>query len=157
MIKQMEGNNIEINNSISTIAKGVIIAIITSMALLFIFSAILTYTNIPESTSNPVIIIISAISILIASQLSTRKIKKNGIVNGGIIGGIYIIFLYIISSIISGNFSLGLNAIIMIVVSIVAGMFGRNNRSKYKINIENQNSCTNLCMSFFCSIKKYKN
>lgn len=130
MNKIIEGNNIEINNSISTIVKGVIIAIVTSMALLLIFSAVLTYTNISESTSNPVIIIISAISILIASQLSTKKIKKNGIVNGGIIGGIYIILLYIISSIVSGNFSLGLNAIIMIVVSIIAGMFGRNNRSK---------------------------
>lgn len=129
MNKIMEGNNIEINN-ISIIAKGVIIAIIASMVLLLIFSAILTYTTISEGVSNPVIIIITAVSILIASQLSTRKIKKNGIVNGGIIGGIYIITLYLISSIVTGNFSLGINAIIMIVASIIAGMFGRYNWCK---------------------------
>ena len=124
MNKVTDGNKLEINNNIVIIAKGVILAIIASMALLLIFSAILTYTTISESVSNPVIIIITAVSILIASQISTRKIKKNGIVNGGIIGGIYIITLYLISSIVTGNFSLGINAIVMIIASIIAGMFG---------------------------------
>lgn len=123
MNKISDGNDFETNN-ITIIAKGVIIAIIASMFFLLIFSAILTYTKIPESATNPVIIVITAISILIASQLSTRKIKKNGIVNGGIIGGIYIIALYLISSIVTGNFSLGINAIIMIIASIIAGMVG---------------------------------
>lgn len=124
MNKISDGNKLEINNNIGIIAKGVIIAIISSMVLLLIFSAILTYTSISESVSNPVIIMISAVSILLASQLSTRKIKKNGIVNGGIIGAIYIISIYLISSIVTGNFALGINAIIMIIASIVAGMFG---------------------------------
>ncbi len=124
MNKISDGNKLEINNNIGIIARGVIIAIISSMVLLLIFSAILTYTSISESVSNPVIIIITAISILLASQLSTRKIKKNGIVNGGIIGGIYIISIYLISSIVTGNFALGINAIVMIIASIVAGMFG---------------------------------
>lgn len=124
MNKLSDGNNLEINNNIGIIAKGVITAIIVSMVFLLIFSAILTYTTIPESVSNPVIIVITAVSILIASQISTRKIKKNGIVNGGIIGGIYIIVLYLISSMVTGNFSLGVNAIVMIIASIIAGMFG---------------------------------
>lgn len=124
MNKIMENNNLEINNNIGIIAKGVIIAIISSMILLLIFSAVLTYTTIPENVSNPVIIVITAVSILLASQISTRKIKKNGIINGGIIGGIYIITLYLISSIVTGNFALGLSAIIMIIASIIAGMFG---------------------------------
>lgn len=124
MNKIAEGNNLEINNNIGIILKGVIIAIISSMVLLLIFSAILTYTTLSESISNPVIITITAVSILLASQLSTRKIKKNGIVNGGIIGGIYIISLYLISSIVTGNFSLGINAVVMIIASIIAGMFG---------------------------------
>lgn len=124
MNKITDGNNLEINNNIGIIAKGVIIAIIASMILLLVFSAVLTYTKVSESVSNPVIIVITAVSILIASQISTRKIKRNGIVNGGIIGGIYIITLYLISSIVTGNFSLGINAIIMIIASIIAGMFG---------------------------------
>lgn len=124
MNKITDGSNLEINNNIGIIAKGVIIAIVASMILLLVFSAILTYTKISESVSNPVIIVITAVSILIASQISTRKIRKNGIVNGGIIGGIYIITIYLISSMVTGNFSLGVNAIVMIIASIIAGMFG---------------------------------
>lgn len=123
MNKTIENNNFEISN-VKAITKGILIAFATSIILLIIFSAILTYTSISESTSNIAIILLSAISILFASQSTTRKIKKNGIVNGGIIGGIYIIFMYVLSSIVSGNFSLGINAIIMIISSIIAGMIG---------------------------------
>ena len=46
------------------IFKGVGISLALTMVLLLIFSAILTYTNVSESTIPPVIIIITAISIL---------------------------------------------------------------------------------------------
>lgn len=123
MNKLMENNKIEIEN-IGIIAKGVLLALISTIVLLIIFSAILTYTGIPESLSSTAIIILSAISILISSQITARKIRKNGILNGGLIGGIYIIVIYLISSIVSGNFGLGLRAVIMIVASIIAGMLG---------------------------------
>ena len=44
--------------------------------------------------------------------------------NGGIIGGTYIISLYLISSVVTGNFSFEISAIIMIIASILAGMLG---------------------------------
>ena len=124
MNKSIDATNLELNSKIKIISKGVVIAIATSMILLIFFSALLTYTSISERTSTPVIIIITAISILFSTQLSTRKIKKDGIINGGIIGGIYIVLLYIISSIVTGTFSLGINAIIMIISSVLAGMAG---------------------------------
>lgn len=46
------------------IFKGVGISLALTMILLLIFSAILTYTNVSESTITPVIIIVTAISIL---------------------------------------------------------------------------------------------
>ena len=46
------------------IFKGVGISLALTMILLLIFSTILTYTNVSESTIPPVIIIITAISIL---------------------------------------------------------------------------------------------
>ena len=85
---------------------------------------ILTYTNISESVITPVIIIISAISILIGSSISTMKIKKNGLVNGLLVGLIYMFFIYIVSSIINTGFALNTNSIIMILSGIVAGIIG---------------------------------
>ena len=85
---------------------------------------LLTYTNIAESVIKPVIIIVTAISILIGSSLSTLKIKKNGLLNGAIVGFIYIFSLYIISSITGSGFNLNIISIIMLVASVVAGMVG---------------------------------
>ena len=56
--------------------KGVIISIVLTLLLLFIFANILTCTNISENTISPVIITITAVSILIGSSLATIKIKK---------------------------------------------------------------------------------
>ena len=111
-------------NNIFRILKGSLISIIFTLILLFVFSIILTYTNISESVITPVIIIISAISILIGSSISTMKIKKNGLVNGLLVGLIYMFFIYIVSSIINTGFALNTNSIIMILSGIVAGIIG---------------------------------
>lgn len=89
MIKVNEDNS----NSVIRILKGSIIAMVATIILLIIFAAILTYTNINENTMPTVIIVITALSILIGSQIATSKIKRNGILNGAIVGLIYIAFL----------------------------------------------------------------
>ena len=56
--------------------------------------------------------------------MTTNKIKKNGILNGGIIGLIYILFIYFASSITGNGFGLNVYSIIMIILGILAGMIG---------------------------------
>lgn len=107
-----------------TILKGLIISFLLTLISVFIFSAVLTYTNIPESYTFPVLIFITAISILIGSSISTIKISKNGIQTGGAIGLIYILTLYLISSLTETGFMVNVNTIILIISSIVAGMLG---------------------------------
>lgn len=51
--------------NIKNIFKGVAISLISTMILLFIFSVILTYTNVSENTITPVIIVVTAIGILV--------------------------------------------------------------------------------------------
>lgn len=106
------------------ILKGSITAIILTLLLLFVFALILTYTNLPENISSAVIIIITAISIFIGSSISTLKIKKNGIINGALVGLIYILTIYVISSITGTTFRLNLQSIIMIISSIIGGIIG---------------------------------
>lgn len=119
-------DNVQINENsfIENILKGVGISLITTLILLIIFSIILTYTNIQESVINPVIMIITAISILVGSSLGSIKIKKNGLINGGIIGAIYIVSIYLVSSLLNWRFTLNLQSIIMIVIAIVFGILG---------------------------------
>ena len=120
----MEKTQIKENNIIARIGKGILIAMIITIVSLIIFSIILANTNIPENVVNPVIMIITAISILVASSIENTKIKKNGLMNGGIIGGIYILLLYIVSSLLNWKFSLNIQSILMIVIGIVFGILG---------------------------------
>lgn len=125
-------SGIGINRTMVTIIKGFVISIIISLISIFIFAIVVSYTDFSENSVAPVMIGITALSILIGTSISTLKLNKNGIVNGGIIGLLYITTLYLISSTIGAGFGLNINAIIMMVLSIVAGMIGRNCRSKYK-------------------------
>ena len=108
----------------SNIIKGVIISIIFTLIFLFIFSILLTYTSISESFITPVVIVITAISIFIGSSIGNIKMKKNGLLNGALIGGIYLLSIYLLSGIINQNFSLSTSSIIIIVAGMICGMFG---------------------------------
>lgn len=114
----------EFSKNILRIVNGSITAIILTLILLLVFAMILTYTDIKENTINPVIIVITGISILVGSSVSTLKIKKNGLINGFLVGLIYIITIYLISSITRTGFKLNLYSIIMILVSTIMGMIG---------------------------------
>ena len=81
--------NLEVKNkNFFSILKGLGIAFIITFIFLLILAIVLTYTDVSENIINPTIIIITAISILIGSCISNIKIKKNGLINGGILGGI---------------------------------------------------------------------
>lgn len=120
----MENLQAKESMAIKNIVKGVVIALLTTFILLIIFSIILTYTNTEEKVINPVIMLITAISILIGSSLANIKIKKNGLLNGGIVGGIYILTIYLISSILNWKFSLNIQSIIMIATATIFGVLG---------------------------------
>ena len=91
---------------------------------LLIYSALLSCTNLSEKTVPIVIIAISFVSILISSTITVHKCSKNGMINGGIIGGTYILLLYIISSVLNTGFNMNVYTIIMIIAGIIAGLIG---------------------------------
>lgn len=122
--KKSENNTKEKNNSLLKIIKGSIISIITTMIFLTIFAILLTYTEISENTIFPVVLVISGVSILIGSSITTRKLKKQGMINGGLIGLVYILFIYVISSLFTMQFNLNTNSIIMLSVCVIVGMIG---------------------------------
>ena len=117
------------NNHLFSIIKGTLIAFFVTVIALIVFSVLLVYTDLSEETIRPVIITLTGISILIGSSVGTRKLKKNGLINGAIIGFLYILIIYIISSILNSNFTINLMSLIMIGIGLIGGILGRNNRS----------------------------
>lgn len=115
----------EKNNIFIKIIKGVGISIIFTLICLTIFSALLTYTNLSESLIQPVVISVTGISIFVGSFFATRKVKKNGIIKGIAVGLIYIILIYLISSVVNNaNFALNIGSIVMMVIGILCGAIG---------------------------------
>ena len=112
------------SNPIVSIVKGILISFFTTIVLLIIFSCLLVYTNLSEDTIKPVILTVTGVSILIGSSLCTRKLRRNGLINGAIIGGVYILILYLLSSCINANFSLNLMSIIMVAIGCLGGIVG---------------------------------
>ena len=120
-------------------------SIFLTIVFLSFYSLLLTYTNLSENTIQPGIIIITGISLIFGGFFGTHKIKKNGLINGLLIGAIYMIILYLISSIINANFSLNYISIVMIFIRNCRSCYWRSFRHKYKI-------MTNLTISVKSSI-----
>lgn len=106
------------------IIKGSVLAMALSIILLTIFALLLAYTTISESSIMPVVLTITGVSILVGSTISSRKIRKNGLLYGGAVGLIYTIILYIASSLCLTGFSLSINSFIMLAVSMITGIIG---------------------------------
>lgn len=120
----MSENISENGNNIKKVIKGSAFSIIITLIGLLVYSIILSYTSVSESTIPTIVIIITAISILIGSTISTSNIKKNEIINGMFVGLIYIAIIYLLSSIVTGNFLLNITSIIMIITSVLTGALG---------------------------------
>ena len=56
--------------------------------------------------------------------MSSIHIKKQGMLNGGLVGLIYMLFIYILSSIFLAGFEINLNCILMITTGVITGMLG---------------------------------
>lgn len=120
----MSEKNITNTNTFYIIIKGLLISIAFTLVSLLIFSIILTYTNLSESTIPIAVIGITMVSILVGSAISMGKLSRNGLINGSILGIIYIMILYILSSILNTGFTVNIYTIVMILLGIVAGMIG---------------------------------
>ena len=120
MIKMKEMNSENTKSNLIRVIKGSAFAVVLTLILLLIYSAFLTYTKLNENTMPVFIIGITAISILVGSLMSSAKIKKNGLTNGALVGLIYVIVIYLLSSTVSKSFSLNINSIIMIIASVIS-------------------------------------
>ena len=122
--KKIEDIAKEKNKNIVNLIRGTVISILLTLIFLMVYAVLLSYTNISEDTMTPVILVITGVCILIGSSISSINLKKQGMINGGLVGLIYVLFLYVISSIFLSGFALTTKTIWMLIIGIVTGMIG---------------------------------
>ena len=86
------------------ILKGEIIAFGINILALIILSLIMTYSTISDSAIPTLVVALNTIAVLIGSSVATIKLQKRGIVNGIIIGSLYIL-IYLLISLISVSYT----------------------------------------------------
>lgn len=114
----------EKNKYLKTIIKSIFFSYLLTLIFIFIYSIILAYTKVPETTIPTCLCIIGMLSVFISSSIAVIKIKKNGLKNGGIIGLGYVFILYLLSSLYETGFMLTKYSITTIVLYILLGMIG---------------------------------
>lgn len=111
-------------SSLGVFTKGIVISFAITIILFYILGIILSCTSVPEKVINPGIIIITGVSILIATSIVTIKVQDKGMMRGGVIGATYFVLIYLISSLLLKNFDINVYSAIMFVVSFLCGGIG---------------------------------
>lgn len=110
--------------TLAGIGKAILMSYFVTIPVFVVFAIILTYTDFPEKLVVPVVVITSIISVLIAGAKATRGVMSKGWLNGSIVGFIYILILYILSSIIYNNYRIDKYVITMTAISVLTGAIG---------------------------------
>ena len=111
-------------NKFLLMVKGICISMILSLLMMLILSMVLSFSSVKENVIMPTVIFISAFSILVSAFLVAKRIEAKGIIYGSLLGLIYMLILYLLSSILNFDFSLNANAVVMITFGIVGGAIG---------------------------------
>lgn len=106
------------------ILKGEMIAFIINILGLIILSLLMTYSTISDTKIPTLVIVVNTMAILIGSSISTIKLERKGIVNGLIIGSLYIAIYLLISLIFAGTINFSIKTILIITLGIIAGGIG---------------------------------
>ena len=106
------------------IFKGILISYLITIPAFIIFAFILTYTSFPEKFIPAAVTFTTVISVLIAGSKATRNVKNKGWMNGGVVGFLYVIVLYLISSITFKKFTIDKHGITILIIGVLTGAIG---------------------------------
>lgn len=118
--------------NIKQYTKFLILSYIIAIVLLSLSSVLFAYTNINDSLMNIFVFVIIIITNLIGSTLTSRKLKRRGLLVGLVFGVIYFLIIYLLTSILYTGFfvnkAVGIYLLITSVSGIVGGVIGVNIR-----------------------------
>jgi len=102
----------------------ILLTIFISFVLICVSALIFAYTNINDRYLQSFVTGSITISSLIGSILFTKKMKKNGIVTGGIFGFSYLVILYFINVFMYSGFFVSNTLLVYLGVCILSGIVG---------------------------------
>lgn len=121
---QAAKNIINEHSNIVTIIKGILVSYLFTLPMFAVFAYFLTFVDFPQKYLSTAVIITTLLSIVIAGWISTRNVRSKGWLNGGIVGIIYMLILYLLSSIVYREFTLNSHVLILLAIGVLTGSIG---------------------------------
>lgn len=109
---------------ISKILKSILISWLITVPCFAVLALILTFTDFPENFIAPAVTIVTILSIFVAAMFGTAGKKNNGWLHGVLVGFLYVVSLYIISSIVFGNFAIDRYILTTLLIGVLTGALG---------------------------------
>ena len=109
---------------IGSLLRGLLASIIVTVLAFILLSLILANTDFPQKLITPAVVLTTIVSVLTAGSVSTRGIHNKGWLNGSVVGLIYMILLYLMSSLVYNDFTIDKYVITMTAIGVLAGAIG---------------------------------
>ena len=127
-MKQFEYKQVKERGAVSSFAltfgKAVLYAVGFTLLVFFLFSLLLTYTALPESTIPYIGTATVVLSMMLAGGIFARARKSRGYLNGGLSGVFYALVLYLVSLLISGELFCSAYIFVLLSIGLFGGAFG---------------------------------
>ncbi len=115
---------------LTKVTKGVLRAAVITTILLVIYAIIMTFTDVSKQVTSVYYLLVTCLSVIYGAIYSAKKNNKNGWLVGMLVAFLYMLLLYIISTVIFKDVSLGtkelLRMAIAVMVGALSGMLGIN-------------------------------
>ena len=110
--------------SILSVLKSVAVAYGITILFLFIFAILVTYTDFPEGFVSAVVLVMTVLSVMLSGVLTARGNKTQGWLCGALSGVLYMMLLYVLSSLAFDYISFCLNTVSIFLIGLFSGTFG---------------------------------
>lgn len=101
-------------------SKGLLIAIIASLALIVLTAFVIKFSSISDEWLVLITLVIKGISVLVGGIFGIKGSSK-GLVKGAIFGTIYVVLAWLVFGVLAGSFSIDLSLLLDFAFCIVLG------------------------------------
>jgi len=107
-----------------TWVKALVVAMVATVVLVGVLSALLTWTPLPESTAGFGVMLCVILANIIGGMAISKKMRANGMMAGAGLGLIYAVVIYLIGAIFLNKVDMNWHTLIMLITSVISSAFG---------------------------------
>jgi len=107
---------------VKSMFKGVLCAVIATLLFVLVFAFIVQVAGLSNSVISPVMQVVKVLAIFVAVLIALKPAKSKGWLYGGLVGIFYMVFTFLIFSLLDGQFIVNLGALSDLLFETLVGV-----------------------------------